>query len=66
MADDSITEEIRVTRRSLAAKFGNDVTRILADVRKQQAASGRQFVRHSKRPPITAVVAEQTDAGEPK
>jgi hypothetical protein len=64
MVHDSITEEIRAIRHSLADKFGNDVTQILADVRRQQEASGRKFILLPKRQPRTLVVAEQKDAPE--
>ena len=64
MVHDSITEEIRAIRHALAAKFENDVSRILADARKQQAASGREFVRLPKRQPRTLIVAERSDEPE--
>jgi hypothetical protein len=49
MAGDSITEEIRDIRRDLAAQFGNDPTRILADIRQREASDGRTYVSLSPR-----------------
>lgn len=44
MAVDPINEEIRAVRRALAAKFDNDLSRIVADLKKRQATSGRRYV----------------------
>ncbi len=63
MPIDPITEEIRSIRRSLAEKFDNDVSRILADLRQREASSERQFIRLPKRP-ARPVMAEQSDAPE--
>ncbi len=41
---DEIVEEIRVVRRAHAAAFGFDITRIVADLRKKDAASGDRLV----------------------
>jgi hypothetical protein len=41
---DSITDEIRATRRKLAAQFGNDLSLILADIRQREASDGRHYV----------------------
>ena len=38
------TEDIRAARHRLAAKFGNDLGLIAADLRRQQAESDAQFV----------------------
>ena len=51
MISNPITEEIRETRHQLAAEQGNDVHRIGAELRRRQAASGRQIVRLPKRNP---------------
>ncbi|MGI8981834.1 MAG: hypothetical protein ACR2FY_21600 [Pirellulaceae bacterium] len=51
MTNDSITDEIRAIRRELAAQFGNDVSKILADARQREAADGRTYVTLSKRLP---------------
>ncbi len=56
MASDSITDEIRGIRRELAAKFGNDLDLILADIRRREASDGRTYISLSPR-----VVARKTD-----
>jgi hypothetical protein len=56
MTNDSITDEIRAIRRELAAQFGNDVSRILADARQREAADGRAYVTLPKRNGSAAVV----------
>jgi len=58
MLNDSITEEIRGIRRSLAARFENDIARIFSDVRQQQAVDGRVYVAFPKR-------AARTEMAEP-
>ncbi len=65
MHTDSITEEIRALRHDLAAQFGDDVSRILADVREREASDGRTYVTLPRRLPRTQL-AEQTDAPERK
>lgn len=44
MIPPSPTEEIRAARHRLAAKFGNDLDRIVADLRRQQRESGREYI----------------------
>jgi hypothetical protein len=61
MDNDSITEEIRAIRQSLAAKFNNDISLIMADVRRQQHESGRVFVRLPKRDPRVVAVAKDNE-----
>ena len=51
MTNDSTTDEIRAIRRELAAQFGNDVSKILADVRQREAADGHTYVTLPKRLP---------------
>jgi hypothetical protein len=46
-----ITEEIRAIRHELAARFDNDLHRIVADLQRQQRESGREYIRLPKRPP---------------
>ncbi len=48
------TDEIKAIRRKLAAKFDNDVSRIGADVRRQQRESGRTYIMLPKREPVLA------------
>jgi hypothetical protein len=64
MHTDPITEEIRALRHDLAAQFGNDVSRILRDVREREASDGRTYVTLPRRLPGTHL-AEQTDPAEP-
>lgn len=56
MTSDSITDEIRAIRRELAAQFGNDVSKILADVREREAADGHAYVTLPKRHTAAAMV----------
>ncbi len=65
MLTDPITEEIRTIRRELAAQFGNDLSRILWDVRRREASDGRTYVTLPKRTPLPHM-AEQTDEREPE
>jgi hypothetical protein len=39
-----ITREIRATRHRLAAKFDNDLDRIVDDLQRQQCESGLEYV----------------------
>ncbi len=43
-----ITHQIRETRHRLAAKFNNDLDRIVDDLQHQQRESGRHYVDRSK------------------
>lgn len=51
MVPNPITEEIREIRHRLAAQFDNDVSRIGAETRRRQTASGRRVVRLPSRAP---------------
>ena len=62
MVRDSITDEIRATRRSLAEKFNNDLGLIVADLQRQQRESGRNYLTLPKREPQAVEVAERNDA----
>jgi hypothetical protein len=64
MLIDPITEEIRGIRRKLAAEFGNDVSRIFADVRQREASDGRNYVTLPKRPARTGVVEPARALGQ--
>ena len=46
------TEDIRAARHRLAAKFDNDLDRIVTDLRQQQAESDAEFATLPSRPPI--------------
>ena len=43
-----ITQQIRESRHRLAAKFDNDLDRIVDDLQRQQRESGRHVVDRSK------------------
>jgi len=45
------TEDIRAARHRLAAKFDNDLDRIVADLRRQESESNAEFVSRRSRPP---------------
>ena len=47
---DEIVEDIRAVRRVHAASFGFDVARIVADLRKRDAASGDSLVSLPPKP----------------
>ena len=47
---DEIVEDIRAVRRAHAAAFGFDVARIVADLRKRDAASGDSLVSLPPKP----------------
>ena len=47
----SPTEEIRSIRHQLAEAFGNNLQRIIDDLRRQQSESGKEYVRLPKRLP---------------
>lgn len=53
------TEDIRLARHRLAAQFDNDLDRIVADLRRQQHESGREYVILSPRRPTGAVTTNQ-------
>ncbi len=64
MSRDPITDEIRSIRHQLAVQFENDLSRILADVRRREASDGRTYVTLPSRP-VPATIAGQSDAAEP-
>lgn len=45
------TDEIRAIRHELAARFDNDLSRIVEDLRRQQRDSGRVYIQLPKRSP---------------
>ena len=65
MVDDSITEEIRATRRRLAAQFDNDVSRIFADLRDREASDGRVYVSFPPRSPRKDLVDQRAMVAPP-
>jgi hypothetical protein len=48
---ESPTDEIRAIRHELAARFGNELSRIVEDLRRQQPESGREYIQLPKRAP---------------
>lgn len=46
------TEDIRAARQKLAAEFDNDLDRIVADLRRKQRESGREYIALERRRPI--------------
>ena len=59
----SPTDEIRAIRHELAARFDNDLTKIAADLMRQQRESGRKYIRLPKREPkVIPVRADLADA----
>ena len=63
MTRDSITDEIRSIRHTLAAQCDNNVLTILADVRQREASDGRCYVTLPRRR-SQQVLAEQ--GGQPE
>jgi hypothetical protein len=49
MFDDPIVEEIRRVRRAHAAQFDNDLSAIVADLRRLERESGRDYVNFPPR-----------------
>ena len=45
MKDDSIVAEVRRIRQEHAARFGYDLDLIVEDLKAQEQASGRQYIR---------------------
>ena len=45
MKDDPIVAEVRRIRQKHAARFGDDLDLIVADLKAQEQASGRQYIR---------------------
>lgn len=49
MFDDPIVEEIRRVRHAQASQFGNDLSAIVADLRRLERESGRSYVNFPPR-----------------
>ena len=60
------TEDIRAARQKLAAKFGNDLEQIVADLRRQEAESDAEFITLPSRTPkhMTNKTAHQSSETE--
>ena len=63
MWDDSIVDEVRKVRDAHAKIFNYDLQAIVADLKKQQEASGNKFVTL---PPQKPVVLPNPNAGKEK
>lgn len=70
MWEDPIVKEVREAREAYAAQFNYDLEQIAQDIKRQEQASGRTFVRFSPRParPLqtTARKASRTDSDGPE
>lgn len=59
MIDDPIVEEIHQYRREHAAKYGNDLKRIVAAYQELERTSGREYInREPRRIPVKQVSEE--------
>ena len=63
MWNDPIVDELRKAREAHAQKFNYDLEAIVADLKKQQKASGRKFVTL---PPKKPTVLPKTRANKEK
>lgn len=64
MQDDPIVAEVRAIRDELAAQCGYDLKEILRQLRRQQASSGRKYVRYPARRVTTAEDRAPSDRDE--
>jgi hypothetical protein len=55
---DPIVDEVRKVRDEHAKKFNYDLKAIVADLRKQQKASGREYVTLPPRKPLVLPMAK--------
>jgi hypothetical protein len=60
MWKDEIVEEVRNARLQIGAEFGDDLHRIVENLRKMQVASGHKVVTMEPRPPRVALRATRT------
>ena len=56
------TEDIRAARHSLAARFDNDLDRIVDDLRRQESESEAEFVIHPGRLPKSTTNIQGLDS----
>lgn len=59
-----ITQQIRDSRHRLAAKFDNDLDRIVDDLQRQQRESGRHIVDRSKDKDATNHAMQRSGGGD--
>lgn len=57
------TEDIRAARHRLAAEFDNDLDRIVADLRRKQRESGREYITLKPRQPTAMGTANRSFGG---
>ena len=60
---DPIVAEVRAVRAAHAARFGNDIDAIFADIKAQENASGRTYVRYPARRIPTSPGPQDTSSG---
>ncbi len=61
MFDDPIVEEVRKIRDAYAKKFKYDLEAIVADLIKQQEASGRKLVSFPPRKPVVVPMRQRAE-----
>lgn len=59
-----ITQQIRESRHRLAAKFDNDLDRIVDDLQRQQRESGRHVIDRSKKAMQRSGDGDVSDKGD--
>jgi len=64
MYQDSITEEIRAIRRSLAEQCGNDVRKIVAEAQRLESADGRRYQTLTRRRRAMKAKKRDSERGE--
>ena len=57
---DPIVAEVRAARDKHAARFGYNIKEIFKNIRAQQQASGRKYVRYPARPATATTTTEST------
>jgi hypothetical protein len=66
MVNDEIVEEVRAARASHAANHGNDLRRIVADLKAKQESSGRSVRSFPPRRPMALASTEGDTASKSK
>ena len=64
MENDPIVDEIRQARHDHAAKFDNDLSAIVADIRRLEKESGRNYIKFPPR--LLSKSLEKKSAGSRK
>lgn len=63
MKDDPIVADIRQARHAHAAQFNDDLSAIVADIRRLERESGRQHVNFAPRRVVTLTKAAVSNTG---